>query len=113
MTAIFLGALMIYGITPGPLLIKNSPDLFWGVIASMYIGNIMLLILTTAVSKSDACAFADVGLQDRRSGDLSPPRAIARGWHANSVQQENGDSDHRKQTAVERGTEIFGQGGVN
>ncbi len=36
---------MIYGLTPGPLLIKNSPDLFWGVIASMYIGNIMLLIL--------------------------------------------------------------------
>lgn len=45
MTAILLGALMIYGLQPGPLLIKNSPDLFWGVIASMYIGNIMLLIL--------------------------------------------------------------------
>jgi len=45
MTAILLGALMIYGLTPGPLLIKNSPDLFWGVIASMYIGNVMLLIL--------------------------------------------------------------------
>jgi putative tricarboxylic transport membrane protein len=45
MTAILLGALMIYGLTPGPLLIKNSPDLFWGVIASMYIGNVLLLIL--------------------------------------------------------------------
>ena len=45
MTAILLGALMIYGLTPGPLLIKNSPDLFWGVVASMYIGNILLLIL--------------------------------------------------------------------
>jgi putative tricarboxylic transport membrane protein len=45
MTAILLGALMIFGLTPGPLLIKNSPDLFWGVIASMYIGNLMLLIL--------------------------------------------------------------------
>ena len=45
MTAILLGALMIYGLTPGPLLIKNSPDLFWGVIASMYIGNLLLLIL--------------------------------------------------------------------
>src|SRR5919106_1083035 len=45
MTAILLGALMIYGLTPGPLLIKNSPDLFWGVIASMYIGNLILLIL--------------------------------------------------------------------
>jgi putative tricarboxylic transport membrane protein len=45
MTAILLGALMIYGVQPGPLLIRNSPDLFWGVIASMYIGNMMLLIL--------------------------------------------------------------------
>jgi putative tricarboxylic transport membrane protein len=45
MTAILLGALMIYGLQPGPLLIKNSPDLFWGVIASMYLGNVMLLVL--------------------------------------------------------------------
>jgi len=42
---ILLGALMIHGIQPGPLLMKNEPDLFWGVIASMYIGNIMLLVL--------------------------------------------------------------------
>jgi putative tricarboxylic transport membrane protein len=45
MTAILVAALMIYGLTPGPLLIKNSPDLFWGVIASMYVGNLLLLIL--------------------------------------------------------------------
>jgi putative tricarboxylic transport membrane protein len=45
MTAMLLGALMIYGLTPGPLLIRNSPDLFWGVVASMYLGNVMLLIL--------------------------------------------------------------------
>lgn len=44
-TAIMLGALMMYGVTPGPLLIKNSPDIFWGLIASMYVGNIMLLVL--------------------------------------------------------------------
>jgi putative tricarboxylic transport membrane protein len=43
--AILLGALMIYNIKPGPLLIKNHPDLFWGVVGSMYIGNVMLLIL--------------------------------------------------------------------
>jgi len=43
--AILLGALMTHGIKPGPLLIKNHPDLFWGVIGSMYIGNAMLLIL--------------------------------------------------------------------
>jgi len=44
-TAILLGALLIHGITPGPLLIKEKPDLFWGVVTSMYIGNVMLLIL--------------------------------------------------------------------
>jgi putative tricarboxylic transport membrane protein len=44
-TAILLGALAIYGVQPGPLLIREHPDLFWGVIASMYIGNAFLLIL--------------------------------------------------------------------
>jgi len=43
--ALILGALMIYGLNPGPLLIKESPQVFWGVIASMYIGNGMLLLL--------------------------------------------------------------------
>jgi putative tricarboxylic transport membrane protein len=43
--ALMLGALMIHGIAPGPLLMTNKPDLFWGVIASMWIGNAMLLIL--------------------------------------------------------------------
>ena len=36
---------MIHGITPGPLLIQRNPEIFWGVIASMYIGNVMLLVL--------------------------------------------------------------------
>jgi putative tricarboxylic transport membrane protein len=39
------GALMIHGVTPGPMLIIQRPDIFWGVIASMYIGNIMLVLL--------------------------------------------------------------------
>jgi putative tricarboxylic transport membrane protein len=43
--AILLGALMIHGLQPGPLLMKNAPDLFWGTIVSMYIGNGMLLVL--------------------------------------------------------------------
>jgi putative tricarboxylic transport membrane protein len=43
--AILLGALMIYGMPPGPKLISSHPQLFWGVISSMYIGNMMLLIL--------------------------------------------------------------------
>jgi putative tricarboxylic transport membrane protein len=44
-TAILLGALLIHGVSPGPLMISQHPDLFWGVIASMYIGNFILLIL--------------------------------------------------------------------
>jgi len=43
--ALLLGALIIHGINPGPLLMAQHPDIFWGVIASMYAGNIMLLIL--------------------------------------------------------------------
>jgi putative tricarboxylic transport membrane protein len=43
--AILLGALMIYDTPPGPRLVSLHPDIFWGVISSMYIGNIMLLIL--------------------------------------------------------------------
>ncbi len=43
--AILLGALVIYGTQPGPMLIKEHPQIFWGVLASMYIGNLMLLVL--------------------------------------------------------------------
>src|SRR5271157_2679258 len=43
--AILLGALMIHGLQPGPLLMTKAPDLFWGTIVSMYIGNVMLLVL--------------------------------------------------------------------
>jgi putative tricarboxylic transport membrane protein len=43
--AMVLGALMLHGLTPGPNLIQDKPVLFWGVIASMYIGNLALLIL--------------------------------------------------------------------
>ena len=43
--ALVLGALLIHGIQPGPLLMRQNPELFWGVVASMYIGNAMLLIL--------------------------------------------------------------------
>jgi len=44
-TAVMLGALIVLGVQPGPLLVNEHPDIFWGVIASMYIGNIILLIL--------------------------------------------------------------------
>jgi putative tricarboxylic transport membrane protein len=43
--AILMGALMIQGVQVGPFFIKQHPEIFWGVIASLYIGNIMLLIL--------------------------------------------------------------------
>jgi putative tricarboxylic transport membrane protein len=43
--AILLGGLMIYGLQPGPLLFEQHPDFVWTIIASMYIGNVMLLVL--------------------------------------------------------------------
>ena len=43
--AILLGAMMIHGMQPGPMLVKEQPGLFWGAITSMYLGNVMLLIL--------------------------------------------------------------------
>ena len=45
MMALLFGALLIHGMRPGPLLVKEHPDIFWGVISSMYMGNVMLLIL--------------------------------------------------------------------
>jgi putative tricarboxylic transport membrane protein len=44
-TALLLGALIIYGVQPGPKMVTEHADLFWGVIASMYLGNAMLLVL--------------------------------------------------------------------
>ena len=43
--ALLLGALMIQGIVPGPQLITQHPDIFWGLIASFWIGNILLVML--------------------------------------------------------------------
>jgi putative tricarboxylic transport membrane protein len=43
--AVLLGGLMIYGLQPGPLLFEKQPEFVWTVIASMYVGNVMLLIL--------------------------------------------------------------------
>ena len=44
-TAILLAAFILWGLRPGPLMIQDNPALFWGLVASMYIGNVMLLIL--------------------------------------------------------------------
>ena len=44
-TAVMIAAIMVHGILPGPLLIQQQPELFWGFVASMYVGNVVLLIL--------------------------------------------------------------------
>lgn len=43
--ALMIGAFMVHGVTPGPLIMKNSPQMFWAIVTSMYMGNIILLIL--------------------------------------------------------------------
>jgi putative tricarboxylic transport membrane protein len=43
--ALLVGAFMLHGVTPGPFILKEHPNVFWGVITSMYIGNVILLIL--------------------------------------------------------------------
>jgi putative tricarboxylic transport membrane protein len=44
-TALLLSALTLHGVQPGPLLLKDHAEVFWGLVASMYIGNVILLIL--------------------------------------------------------------------
>jgi putative tricarboxylic transport membrane protein len=44
-TALLMGALIIQGVQPGPMMMSQHPDVFWGVMASMYVGNVFLLIL--------------------------------------------------------------------
>ena len=43
--AVMLAAIMVHGVVPGPLLIADRPEIFWGFIASMYVGNVVLLLL--------------------------------------------------------------------
>ncbi len=47
-TAVMLGALTLFNLQPGPFLFTKNPDFVWGLIASMYIGNAMLLVLNIA-----------------------------------------------------------------
>ncbi len=44
-TALLLGAFMIHGVAPGPTIMERQPEIFWAIVASMYVGNVMLLIL--------------------------------------------------------------------
>jgi putative tricarboxylic transport membrane protein len=43
--ALLFAALMMHGIQPGPFIISERPDIFWGLVASMYLGNIMLMVI--------------------------------------------------------------------
>jgi len=47
-TAVMLGGLMMWGLRPGPLLFEKNPDFVWGLIASMYVGNVLLVVLNIA-----------------------------------------------------------------
>jgi putative tricarboxylic transport membrane protein len=44
-TALMLGAMMVHNVQPGPLLMTSHPEIFWAVIASMFVGNIMLVVI--------------------------------------------------------------------
>ena len=44
-TAVLLGGFLIWGLTPGPLLMEQNPEFAWGLIGSMYLGNVMLLVI--------------------------------------------------------------------
>jgi putative tricarboxylic transport membrane protein len=50
-TAILMGALIMYNVQPGPLLFEDHPEVAWGLIASMFIGNLMLLVLNMPLVK--------------------------------------------------------------
>jgi len=49
-TAILLGALLLFQVTPGPMLFVNKPEVAWGLIASMYLGNVALLVINLPLS---------------------------------------------------------------
>jgi putative tricarboxylic transport membrane protein len=55
-TAVLMAALLIHGIPPGPALVNDHPDVFWGFVASMYVGNLMLLALNLPL----VCLFVNV-----------------------------------------------------
>ena len=49
--ALLLGALVVHGVQPGPDVIVNEPTLFWGLVASMWIGNLMLLLINLPLAR--------------------------------------------------------------
>jgi len=49
--AVLLGAMILHGVTPGPLLVTSQPEIFWGLVASFWVGNIMLLLMNLPLIK--------------------------------------------------------------
>ena len=66
-TAVMLGALTLYGMQPGPLLMSTHPEVFWGLVASMYIGNVMLLILNLPLAPVSPASCASPTARSFRS----------------------------------------------
>lgn len=64
-SAVLLGALIMFGLQPGPLLFQQAPDVVWSLIASMYVGNVLLAVINTA------CIPAFVWVMDRIKSYLS------------------------------------------
>ena len=66
--AVMMGGLMIWGLTPGPMLFIDRPDFVWGLIASMYLGNVVAVDAGTCHG-SALCVHPAGALLDRRAGD--------------------------------------------
>jgi putative tricarboxylic transport membrane protein len=49
--ALLIGAFMIHGVIPGPFILEKQPEIFWGIVTSMYVGNVILLILNVPLIK--------------------------------------------------------------
>ena len=73
--AVLLGALIIHGLQPGPMLLSKAPDVFWGTIVSMYIGNGMLLVLNLPL-----IPLVGTGTEGPLLSSLSIDHSLLSGW---------------------------------
>jgi len=68
--------LLIKGVKPGPFLIVEHPDVFWGVIASMYLGNVMLIVLNLPLVGSGCRCFGALQHSRARGGPIHINRVL-------------------------------------
>ena len=83
-TAVLLGVMLSYGLQPGPRLLVEQPEIFWGVIASMYVGNVLLLGLNLPLIPQ----LAKTAQTTRYSADPGDCRVLSAGCvpdHAESI----------------------------